>query len=226
MPLVGGPGGDDGLHPGRKRRWDDASGDVYRLLGPERPADVYVRAEPPPLPLSKRARIAEDEALFHADALPVHRRRSSLGSRVPARSAGALLAPCHICHRRPTKKSDLDSFAECQGCAGRTCFVCIRECHGWRADDAPPLPEHDSLSPLLHMGDVDDMPQDEPHEPPPLRHRRDGRPPRQHENRRLATDGAGWDACGHRAVICSRCCVEKGPQGDVCLGCLSGMPSA
>lgn len=31
----------------------------------------------------------------------------------------------------------------------------------------------------------------------------------------------GWKSGGHRKKICSRCCVERGPDGDVvCLGCL------
>jgi hypothetical protein len=31
----------------------------------------------------------------------------------------------------------------------------------------------------------------------------------------------GWAKGGHRKMICSRCCVERGPDGDVvCLGCL------
>lgn len=37
----------------------------------------------------------------------------------------------------------------------------------------------------------------------------------------------GWDAGGHRAVVCSRCCIERGAEGDVtCLGCLSKIESA
>ncbi|KAL2757588.1 hypothetical protein ACRALDRAFT_2016712 [Sodiomyces alcalophilus JCM 7366] len=30
-------------------------------------------------------------------------------------NSGALLEPCHICRRKPTKKSDLDSYADCEG---------------------------------------------------------------------------------------------------------------
>ncbi|PNY22669.1 Uncharacterized protein TCAP_07078 [Tolypocladium capitatum] len=232
MPFVGGRG-DDGVHPGRKRRWEDDEGAVYRLYSPEKQADFYVLNQPqelPPrkiLPLSKRARITDDEVDFHSGLAPTHRRRPSqqkalqdqpgLGNRVPARLSGALLTPCHICHRKPTKKSDLDSFAECQGCGERTCFVCIRECQGWNADEG-----EEALSRSFHMDDVDDMPQDQP------------QPPAQHDDRRevqhgdkVQKDGKGWDACGHRAVVCSRCCIEKGRQGEVvCLGCLSGMPGA
>ena len=201
------------------------------------------------MPLSKRARISDDDDEVHhlhddlaaaaaaAAAAPLtHRRRSppqpkilqdqrSLGNKTPSThaqqpsarptTACTLLAPCHICHRRPTKKSDLDSFAECLGCGERTCFVCIRECPGWNADEgaASVLSEQEVLSRSFHMDDVDDMNRDDSAEP-------ERRP-------REVKDGKGWDACGHRAVVCSRCCVERGREGEVvCLGCLSGMPGA
>lgn len=32
----------------------------------------------------------------------------------------------------------------------------------------------------------------------------------------------GWVKGGHRQVVCSQCCVERGANGDVvCLGCLA-----
>ncbi|KAJ4297230.1 hypothetical protein N0V88_004148 [Collariella sp. IMI 366227] len=50
-------------------------------------------------------------------------------SRLP--STNFLMNRCHICSRKPQKKSDFDSFADCHGCGQRTCYVCIRECLGW-----------------------------------------------------------------------------------------------
>lgn len=38
------------------------------------------------------------------------------------------LAPCHICHRRPTTRTALDAYADCEICSRRACFVCLREC--------------------------------------------------------------------------------------------------
>ncbi|PGH08040.1 hypothetical protein GX51_01481 [Blastomyces parvus] len=38
------------------------------------------------------------------------------------------LSPCHICHRRPTTRSTLDAYADCDLCAERTCYICLREC--------------------------------------------------------------------------------------------------
>lgn len=37
----------------------------------------------------------------------------------------------------------------------------------------------------------------------------------------------GWVGNGHRSTVCSRCCVERGSEGEVvCLGCLTGLESA
>lgn len=177
------------------------------------------------LPLSKRARIADDDLPFDSDLSPTslsHRRRRSSQLKIlqvhpsftpkePSKPTSALLTPCHICHRKPTKKSDLDSFAECQGCRERTCFVCIRQCPGWNVDDGSVLSEQEILSRSFHMDDIDDLRAQE------------------HTERKQNTDGGrkGWIAGGHRTVVCSRCCIERGVEGDVaCLGCLSRMEGA
>ncbi|KAK1984104.1 hypothetical protein LZ30DRAFT_586889 [Colletotrichum cereale] len=138
------------------------------------------------------------------------------------------LSPCHICHRRPTKKSDLDSFADCQGCGQRSCFVCIRECQGWRKDGRPSSsgggdlahteqePEQGGidLSRSCQMNDVDDDRQ------------RESRGDEESKQNGQPTREDGWTGGGHRQMVCSRCCIEKGAEGDVvCLGCLSRMES-
>lgn len=134
-----------------------------------------------------------------------------------------LLSPCHICHRKPTRKTDLDSFADCEGCGQRTCYVCIRQCQGWLGDDmgegpryrrgrtAPWEEEKDDIRPRsFTMRDVDD---DDDYDDAA----RDEDPPRDKDT--------GWDADGHCSVVCSGCCVERGSEGDVvCLGCLGRMP--
>lgn len=80
------------------------------------------------------------------------------------------LSPCYVCHRRPTVMQELNNFADCEGCGGRTCWICVRECEG---------------------------------------------------DEREAEKMLEWSEGGHRRVVCSRCCVEKGTEGDVwCLGCL------
>ncbi|KAJ4271915.1 hypothetical protein NW762_000624 [Fusarium torreyae] len=229
MPFVG-----DDVHPGRKRRWsDDEDRSVYPLYPSDEPKDFYFLNQRPELaprkvlPLSKRARITDDDIHvtddFDASNYPLNtthrRRRSSQLKMLQAQPAFAkpkvtstLLAPCHICHRRPTKKSDLDSFADCQGCGERTCFVCIRECHGWNLDGGSVLSEQEVLSRSFHMEDADAQPQQ--------------------RSKNNATSGGqqtikGWDAVGHQAVVCSRCCIERGAEGDVtCLGCFSRMESS
>lgn len=120
----------------------------------------------------------------------------------PRVGAAALLKPCHVCHRRPSTKSDVDSYADCQGCGQRTCYVCVRSCPGWLP---APLPVADDLaedtqdlSASFTMRDVDD----------------EGSAPQ---------DEQSWRGSGHQAVVCSRCCVERGSEGDViCLACLAG----
>ncbi|KAI1277185.1 hypothetical protein F5Y07DRAFT_115804 [Xylaria sp. FL0933] len=160
-----------------------------------------------------------------ASASPPHTRPASTRA-----NSSALLSPCHICHRKPTKKSDLDSFADCTGCGERTCFVCIRACQGWlpvsEGDDAThTLTEEEDLSASFTMRDIDD---DE------SGHNRaekftDVPKPEQRQKKGEGGDygEGGWSGGGHREVICSRCCVERGGEGDVvCLGCLAGMRGA
>ncbi|KAF4948705.1 hypothetical protein FSARC_13670 [Fusarium sarcochroum] len=230
MPFVG-----EDLHPGCKRRWsDDDDRSTYPLYPSDESKDFYILNQRPELasrkvlPLSKRARITDDDIHitddFNASNYPLnttHRRRRSSQLKTlqvqPAfakpKVTSALLAPCHICHRRPTKKSDLDSFADCQGCGERACFVCIRECHGWNLDGGSVLSEQEVLSRSFHMDDVDTEPQSQ-------------------QPKKNATSGGqqankGWDAVGHQAVVCSRCCIERGAEGDVtCLGCFSRMESS
>ncbi len=198
-----------------------------------------------PLPAAKRVRILDDQdayAYAREPSPPVDARRRDRGSRSPAsqrpvlrdhEANGAarpsqpprpnsapplvlLLSPCRVCHRRPTKKSDLDSFAACEGCGQRTCFVCLRECPGWvpgrpagedEDEDEDVLSEQEALSRSFHMDDVDAG---------------DQRPPE--ASGRHAGAESGWTSGGHRQVVCSRCCIERGSEGDVvCLGCLSRM---
>ncbi|KAI0392381.1 hypothetical protein F5Y17DRAFT_360805 [Xylariaceae sp. FL0594] len=151
--------------------------------------------------------------------------------RPVARTASSsLLSPCHICHRKPTRKSDLDSYADCMGCRERTCFVCLRACQGWLSASHGSGPgrtesKEQDLSASLTMQDVDDavvIPDDVPihtnWEQQPYQR------PKQGEGGGGGTPSPSWSGRGHRAVICSRCCIERGSEGDVvCLGCLAGM---
>ncbi|OLN88681.1 hypothetical protein CCHL11_01717 [Colletotrichum chlorophyti] len=99
-----------------------------------------------PIPTSKRQRMLDNEENTDVDSpdedvSPQYNQRQRRSSRSPPAShqqsrvpldqtdaaanrakTPSSLSPCHICHRRPTKKTDLDSFADCQGCGQRTCF--------------------------------------------------------------------------------------------------------
>lgn len=213
--------------PSKKRRLSDADAphDPYAIPSPPLrwekpdrcegwPTDVFPlqrRGAPrrvAPLPSTKRARVGLGDEERRRARSPV------AGIRDGAGKGRACLAPCHICHRRPTKKSDLDSFADCEGCGERACFICIRECIGLTRTDqemgrrvegdmGADISEQEALSRSFRMDDADDTTEE----------RGGGE-----EERRK-----GW-AGGHRGVVCSRCCVEMGPDGEIsCLGCLSRM---
>ncbi|KAI1107810.1 hypothetical protein F4804DRAFT_1233 [Jackrogersella minutella] len=184
-----------------------------------------------PLPVSKRPRVVTDHDeylhshgptnehslqqshLSHAhpeySTPPTSPQHTRPGAHARAGNQPPLLSPCHICHRKPTKKSDLDSFADCMGCGQRACFVCIRACQGWLSSSEAEA----NLSASFTMRDVDD---DNNSGIEPGRKQRKGGGPDE-----------GWIGRGHREMICSRCCVERGAEGDVvCLGCLAGMEGA
>lgn len=127
-------------------------------------------------------------------------------NRMPAKID---LSPCHICHRKPTVRAELSGFADCEGCGRRTCYICIRECEGLRM-----LQErydedgyYDTLALAPHGEGMEGM------------------------GRRKRTEswhdedeekGVGLERMmKHRQMVCSRCCVERGTEGEVwCLGCL------
>ncbi|KAI1808335.1 hypothetical protein F4811DRAFT_502111 [Daldinia bambusicola] len=198
-----------------------------------------------PLPVNKRFRLVNNDdahhPYLHSNSSYSHAHpeppapspqytRLGTGLRIGTASSQPLLSPCHICHRKPTKKSDLDSFADCLGCGQRSCFVCLRACRGWLTSTAlitaaaaateqqQPPEDDDSLSASFTMQDVDDL---APETPPP-EETTGGR-----KQRKGGGPGSSWVGRGHRELVCSRCCVERGPEGDVvCLGCLAGMEGA
>lgn len=137
---------------------------------------------------------------------------------------------CHICSRKPSKKSDLDSFADCEGCRQRTCFICIRQCLDWRppsfSDEMTGCDRQQSRASLgamstdsFTMQDATadgDASEDHGYGPSP-----EGGEDSASKYQQLKDSGC-WPAKGvHRQMVCSKCCVETGKDGDVvCLGCL------
>lgn len=188
MPFMGRQGSD--VLRKRRRHDVDDSGTFFDIYPPSDDPLDFISPTRRILPLSKRSKLSVVTA--SPDVTPSHRRRTS--SQQQQKSGPINLSPCHICHRRPTKKSDLDSYAECQGCGQRTCFICIRECYGGSNEQEQDAAIASQMSRSFCMEDAD------------------------------AEDAnSGWDARGHQAVVCSRCCVERGAEGEViCLGCLSG----
>ncbi|KAM7209063.1 hypothetical protein V8F20_000672 [Naviculisporaceae sp. PSN 640] len=142
-----------------------------------------------------------------------------------------LMTRCHICSRKPTKKTDLDSFADCEGCRQRTCFICIRECLDWRPrsfrDEMTGCDRHKARVSLgamstdsFTMQDADETAEESGtsgHGQNPEGVQTSAATKDQQSN-----DSKGWPAKGeHRQMVCSKCCIENGNDGDVvCLGCL------
>lgn len=112
-----------------------------------------------------------------------------------------ILDPCHICHRKPVVKSDLDSYADCEECGERTCYICIRECLGR---------EDEEMEEALQMSFTEDACEGAGRAFFPRNGDGDG-----------DEDGSERRKLRHRTMVCSRCCVERGTEGEVvCLGCL------
>lgn len=90
---------------------------------------------------------------------------------------------------------------------------------GWNVDDGSMLCEQEVLSRSFHMDDANDA-HFEHSSVQGHNNSQDG-----HDDQELRRKG--WDAAGHRGVVCSRCCIERGAEGDiVCLGCLPRLEGA
>jgi hypothetical protein len=141
----------------------------------------------------------------------------------PRANPSNLMSRCHICYRKPMMKADLDSFADCEFCGNRTCYVCLRKCEGW----GPPDENTNRMSGLA-TSDVRsadsftmlDADASQVHGQQPKPRLENKQPP---GHRRLG-ESREWAEKGHRQMICSRCCIEKGPEGDaMCFGCLQSL---
>ena len=147
------------------------------------------------------------------------------------------LSSCHICHRKPTVRSELDAFADCEGCARRTCYICIRECLG----------SDTSMSDAMNInvegldGNYDELAISFTEE---MAIEIEGRTSRIRNSSRYALSsgkasdldpghdlGGRWECASqmtkHKGMVCSRCCVERGTEGEVwCMGCLRAEDNA
>lgn len=225
MPFVSDTG-----RPTMKRAWTDDEDEDCRVHSSDTQHSFYRRQQHLPvttsrkiLPTVKRTRILEPVSPNYASVAEKSQQRQ-------VRITAVSLAPCHICHRKPTKKAHLDAFAKCHGCGEQTCYVCVRECLGRYATDDTALSEQEMLSRSYHLMDAEESHlsgEEVECEPSAAlgdqcneqRLSHDGRQEKQRQ-----IDEKGWNAGGHRPVVCSRCCVEHGDEGEVvCLGCLSVM---
>ena len=188
------------------------------------------------LPSKKRARTGDlDQIIIHQTDVSGHHQHHPVTphplSCSPATSQSKNdLSPCHICHRKPQRKSDLDAYKNCEGCGRRTCYICIRECNNWIQNPAPVV----SLSGSNETADIsfemrDAYSGDDEH---------DEKTAATHDTHHQAASSSSSSSSPpsssrtvfaewwrhhsqHRTVICSQCCVETGPEGEtMCLACL------
>ncbi len=122
------------------------------------------------------------------------------------------LAPCHICHRRPTALTDLPGYSSCESCERRTCYICMRVCEGEGC--------RSSTSTDITMASFDsDQPQ------PKVQSLQRPRGFRNHPSNfyighnNNPTNGSAESAIKGKS-ICGKCCREVGADGRVwCLVC-------
>jgi len=169
----------------KKRKHDDSLTELHLKLASHHSQNLThpIHSNRPTQPLRKRAR-----------PLPFpHVDNGHLNAPSPSpKKASPVLSPCHICHRKPTVRRDLDSYGDCEACGERTCFICLRECLGPVVREE----EGDRMGMSFEMG-VEG-------EGDAVGQRWDRRSSKRH-----------W------GVVCSRCCCERGVDGLVwCLGCL------
>lgn len=121
------------------------------------------------------------------------------------------LSPCHICHRKPSERKELEGYVDCEGCGGRTCYVCMRRCGGWDLEERWEGDERDGGV----AWESDEMCVE--------RNSVCGDGADEGDERMFGMEGP-WsmdDRKSHRAKVCSQCCVERGKEGEIyCLGCL------
>ncbi|KAK0745883.1 hypothetical protein B0T18DRAFT_138881 [Schizothecium vesticola] len=173
------------------------------------PEDLFISPKQHPAPparkilspyCSKRQRLSPSDDTRRTTTSPGRQQQTAKRANTTRPSPPAAtpkLNRCHICSRKPTKKSDLDSFADCEACGQRTCFVCIRQCLGWQRQQQQRKDEDDESR--HHRMDEDD----------------DG------VASVLKLEGILGQGVAHKQVVCSGCCVERGVDGEVvCLGCL------
>ncbi|PVH88098.1 hypothetical protein DL98DRAFT_648979 [Cadophora sp. DSE1049] len=129
------------------------------------------------------------------------------------------LSPCHICRRKPTVKSELDAFGDCECCGERTCYICTRKCEGpgvvWRASlKANQNQDENCMVVEVACRDGDES-------------IGSGTSDRTEDESTLGKHVGHGGRPQHRDQICSACCLERGADGVIwCLGCLKAEEAA
>ncbi len=113
-------------------------------------------------------------------------------------------------------KQDLDSFADCEGCGQRTCYICVRQCEGTAKGFAASNPaQHEDHE--MTEDECETSADASGGEGEPSVGAGGG------ASLRLAEGAEKWPAKGgHRTMVCRHCCEEvRALDGEIrCLGCL------
>ncbi|KAK3372447.1 hypothetical protein B0H63DRAFT_527289 [Podospora didyma] len=74
------------------------------------------------MPMKRQRTYEKDEEATRPESISSHTFQKRQ-SRSPTTGINRLgMNRCHICSRKPTKKNELDQYADCQGCGQRACF--------------------------------------------------------------------------------------------------------
>lgn len=207
-------------HARKRRRHDEDDDQLFHsYYNPKQPQDDTLMTQHRdawprkilPVP-AKRTKLSTPR-LLEEDAykwrLPTQQEEQQRAETTrPCNRKELLLTPCHVCGDHPTRASQLDAFAHCQGCGEWTCYICIRQCQGWTGEEGSVLSEQEALSRSFQMNDFNDDGDVSPKSQPKQR-------------------GGSWRALGHQSIICRRCCVEpQETDGEVaCFGCYQRFPA-
>lgn len=73
-----------------------------------------------------RRRILRESSIVSKSNTMTNPEKTNLST--PTKVEQTALQECHICHKRPKMKSDLDSYGDCWRCKKRVCYICVRLC--------------------------------------------------------------------------------------------------
>ncbi|EKD20984.1 hypothetical protein MBM_00097 [Drepanopeziza brunnea f. sp. 'multigermtubi' MB_m1] len=163
--------------------------------------------------------LAFDQTAAHADSVVQKLgMKASGGSGSVQGTSKVDLRPCHVCRRKPTVKAELEAFGDCESCGERTCYICTRRCEG------PGIGTRLGFGVAVavdrgKMGD-DHMVMQDGSFGYGEKDKRGG------EDLDAIEGNKGGMTVPHKDQICSGCCLERGPEGELEAAMTLALPSA